>query len=147
MSVCAAQKGLQELRVRQKGSPVPAHALWQENRLISNRIQTLKAFQFHFSSRSHLKELIFLHRQGTRRYPGVHSSTGHYCCQSFSNQSQHLKLWLQRWSTSHQGSSLPHRNSSSPTESMPNFLEFGSGPWGAEAAVLVAKAESKTATK
>lgn len=32
-------------------------------------------------------------------------------------------------------------------ESMPSFLGFGSGPRGANVAVLVAKAESKTATK
>lgn len=28
--MCAAQKGLQELRLREKSSPVSAHALWQE---------------------------------------------------------------------------------------------------------------------
>ena len=32
-------------------------------------------------------------------------------------------------------------------ESMPHFLGFGSGPGGADAVVLVAKTESKTATK
>lgn len=67
--MCATLRGLHELRFSNKGAPLPAQTSWQEHRLISNSIQPLNRFQYHFSSYS----------QKQVGFPVLH----HHCCQSF----------------------------------------------------------------
>lgn len=140
--MCAAQKGHQELRLREEGgSPVPAHALLQEIGLISNGIQPLNVSQFHFGSHSRSNEPIFLCQQGTRHYHGVQSVAAAGAFQSIAPpEAPAAKHLTPGPLPSSQKSIISHRKCAP-------FPWIRFGPRGADAVVLVANAESKTAAK
>lgn len=77
------------VRPKKDSKSLERRAAWYQHMLsarktFQNGIQPLNVFQFHFSSCSQLKELIFLRRQGTGHHAGVHSGTARYCCRSLA---------------------------------------------------------------